>query len=92
MDIFLIFFNMKVCCVFLLESPHRGDSNENTQHTIFNRKKENLPKLSQICSYGIFSKGLIKEFETALVNENFFEGNKIEPVISQTSALVRNEN
>ena len=30
-DIFLIFFNMKVCCVFILESPHRGDSNEYTQ-------------------------------------------------------------
>ena len=26
-DIFLIFFNMKVYCVFSLESPHRGDSN-----------------------------------------------------------------
>ena len=23
MDIFSIFFNMKVCCVFSLESPHR---------------------------------------------------------------------
>ena len=40
MDIFLIFFNMKVYCVFSLESSHRGDSNENTQHTIFNR---NIP-------------------------------------------------
>ena len=27
MDIFSIFFNIKVCCVFSLESPHRGDSN-----------------------------------------------------------------
>ena len=47
MDIFSIFFNMKVYCVFSLESPHRGDSNENTQHTIFNRKKKislNYPK------------------------------------------------
>ena len=34
-NIFLIFFNMKVCYVFSLESPHRGDSNEYTQHTIF---------------------------------------------------------
>ena len=24
---FAIFFDMKVCCVFSLESPHRGDSN-----------------------------------------------------------------
>ena len=33
--IFSIFFNMKVCCVFSVESPHRGDSNGNTQYTIF---------------------------------------------------------
>ena len=35
-DILSIFFNIKVWCVFLLESPHRGDSNEYTQYTIFN--------------------------------------------------------
>ena len=46
MDIFSIFFNMKVCCVFSLESPHRGDSNENTQYTIFNLEKEKYPKVS----------------------------------------------
>ena len=42
-----IFFNMKVCCVFSLESPHRGDSNEYTQYIIFNIKKKiilNYPK------------------------------------------------
>ena len=52
-DIFSVFLNMKVCCVFSLESPHRGDSNEYTQHTTFKIKKENHPKLSQICNYGI---------------------------------------
>ena len=36
----LIFYNMKVCCVFSLESPHRGDSNEYTQYTVFNIKRE----------------------------------------------------
>ena len=60
MYIFSIFFNMKVCCMFLLESPHRGDSNSYTQYTIFNIKKENHPKLSKICSNGIFTKGLKK--------------------------------
>ena len=30
MDVFLILFNIKVSCVFLLESLHRGDSNEYT--------------------------------------------------------------
>ena len=43
-DVFSIFFNMKVCCVFLLESPHRGDSNEYTQYTISQYKKENHHK------------------------------------------------
>ena len=39
-DIFSIFFDMKVCCVFSLESPHRGDSYEYTQYTIFIIKKK----------------------------------------------------
>ena len=41
------FYNMKVCCVFLLESPHWGDSNEYAQYTIFNIKQKialNYPK------------------------------------------------
>ena len=53
-----------------LESPHRGDSNEYTQYTIFNMTKEKHLKSSQICSYGIFSKGIKNEFETAMVNES----------------------
>ena len=40
MDIISIFFNMNIYCVFSLESPHRGDSNEYTQYTIFNVKKK----------------------------------------------------
>ena len=55
--------------MFSLESPLRGDSNEYTQYTIFQYKKENIPKLFQICNYGICSKGLKNEFETAMVNE-----------------------
>ena len=31
---FSIFFNMKECCMFSLELPHGGDSNEYSQHTI----------------------------------------------------------
>ena len=41
-DIFLIFFKMKVCCVLSLESPHRGDSNEYTQNTIYNNIKKKI--------------------------------------------------
>ena len=41
-QISLIFYNMKVqlCCMFSLESPHSGDSNEYTQCTVFNIKKK----------------------------------------------------
>ena len=35
-----IFFSMKLCFVFSLESPHQGHSNEYTQHTIFKIKKK----------------------------------------------------
>ena len=44
---FSIFFNIKVCCVFSLESPYRGDSNEYTQYILFNIKKspEIIPNL-----------------------------------------------
>ena len=41
------FYKMKVCCVYSLESPHRGDSNEYIQYTIFNTEKKinvNYPK------------------------------------------------
>ena len=55
--------------MFSLESPQRGDSNEYTQYTISQYKKESTLKLSKICIYGISSKGLKKEFETAAVNE-----------------------
>ena len=50
-DLFSIFFYMKVCCVFSLESLNQGDSSEYTQYTIFNIKKEinqNYPKSEAI--------------------------------------------
>ena len=63
--------------MFSIESPQRGDSNEYTQFTISQYEKENHPKLSQICSSGICSKGLKNEFETAVVNEpSVFEPSK----------------
>ena len=78
MDIFLIFFNTKVYCVFSLESPQQGDSNEFTQYTISQYEKENNLKLPQICSYGIFSKGPKNQFEIAVVNKpSVFEPPKV---------------
>ena len=55
--------------MFSLESPHRGDSNENKQYSISQYERGNYPKLAQICSYGVCSKGPKNEFETAVVNE-----------------------
>ena len=55
--------------MFALESPHRGDSNENTQYTIFNMKKKNTLNYPKSAAKGFFSKGLRNEFETAVVNE-----------------------
>ena len=37
---FSIFFNINVFCVFSLETPHRGDSNEYIQYTVFNIKRK----------------------------------------------------
>ena len=51
MDIFLILSKVKVCCVFSLESPHQGISNEYTQYTIFHIKKKitlNYPKSAAV--------------------------------------------
>ena len=53
---FSIFFNMKLCCVFSLKSPYRGDSNEYTEYTIISTKKKmkitlNYTKYNNVCSY-----------------------------------------
>ena len=63
---------MKVCCVFSLESPHRGDSNEYKQHTSINIIKKitlNYSKYNNVSSYKNLSWELKNEFEIAVVNE-----------------------
>ena len=60
---------MKVCCVFSLESPHQGDSNEYTQYTIFNIKRKVDLNYLKSAAMIFFSSGLKNEFETATVNE-----------------------
>ena len=60
---------MKIYCVFSLESPHRGDSNEYTQHTIVNINTKITPSYPKSAGMG-FSKGLKNEFETAVGNES----------------------
>ena len=69
MDIFSIFLNVEVYCVFSLESPHWGDSNEYTQYIIFKIKKKITLNYPKSATLGICSWGLKNEFETAMVNE-----------------------
>ena len=69
MDIFSNFFNMKVCFEFLVESPYRGDSDEYTQYTFFNIKKKITLNYPKSAAMSFCSKGLKKEFETAVVND-----------------------
>ena len=53
-DIFSIFFNLKVYCVFSLELSHRGDSIEYTHYTIFNMKKKNTLNYPKFPAMGLF--------------------------------------
>ena len=43
--------------MFSLESPHRGDSGENTQYTIFNMNKKNTLNYSNSAAVGFFFLG-----------------------------------
>ena len=68
---------MKVCCVFSLASPHRGDSNEYTQYIFFNIKKEEEKKTEKkitlnyykSAAMGFFPRNSKNEFEIAMVNQ-----------------------
>ena len=56
--------------MFTIESPHRGDSNEYTQYTIFNMNKKNTLTYPKSAAMGFFQGTQLKnEFETAVVNE-----------------------
>ena len=50
----LEFLNMKAYCVFSLAWPHRGDSNEYTQYTIFNMNKKNTLNYPKSAAMGFF--------------------------------------
>ena len=77
-------FNIiNVCCVYSLESPHRGDSNECTQHTLARQKK----KISLNYPYIVFGGnpcGLKTEFNSSMVNvPSGFEPLKFYCVVSR---------
>ena len=54
MDIFSIFFNVKVYCTFSLESSHRGDSNVYIQYTMFMVKKKSPQIIPNLQLWGVF--------------------------------------
>ena len=69
--IFSIFLNMRVFCVFSLESHQRSDSrdsNEYTQYTISQYEKKITLRYPKSAAMG-FSKGLMNKFKTAMRNE-----------------------
>ena len=71
--------------MFSLELPHRGDSNEYTQYTIFNIQKENHPKLSQIFIYGIFFHSTQERVGNSVGNEpSVFEPLKFYCIVTYT--------
>ena len=58
--------------MFSLESPHRGDSNEDTDQTIISIKRQSpeiIPNTRTSAAMGLFLLGLNNEFEIAVVNE-----------------------
>ena len=49
-EIFLFYYE-NVYCVYSLESPHEGASNEYTHYTIIYRRSKDMPKLSPSASW-----------------------------------------
>ena len=47
---------MKVYCLFSLESPQRGDSNEYTQDTLFNVRKKIIPNYPESATIGFVAR------------------------------------
>ena len=68
MNVFSIFFNMKVCYVISLESPHGGDYNGYKQYNILNIRKKSPLVIPNLQLWDFFN-GTHNEFETAMVNE-----------------------
>ena len=55
--------------MFALKSPHRGDSIEYKQYTIFNMKRKTTLNYPKSAAMGFFSNELKHEFETAMLKE-----------------------
>ena len=62
-EIYFPFFNMKVYSVVSLELPHRGNSNETTEYTVFNIKQKSHYIISnlQVCFFPVDSRTSSKQ-------------------------------
>ena len=60
---------MKVCCLFSLESPNRGNCNEYTQYTIFNIKKKIILNYPKSAAMGFFLGTQERVLLTAVANK-----------------------
>ena len=75
--------------------PHGGDSDENSQYTIFNIKKKitlNYPKSAAMDFFSRVLKNELEtaEFEIAVVNElSGFEPPKFYCIVTETASLFR---
>ena len=67
-EIFRLFFNMEIYCVFSLESPHGGDSNANI-NLPFSILKKTITRTIPNLQPGDYFRGLKNEYETAVINE-----------------------
>ena len=56
-----------VCCVYLLELPHQGNSNDS--HNFMMKKKKKNPTFFYFVAIRRTSQGLKNELELAMVNE-----------------------
>ena len=88
---------MMVCCVFTLELPQRGDSNEYTQYTNFNMNKKNTLNYPKSAAMGFFPRDSRMSSKTAVVNEpSVFEPLKfccsLHPVLINAYSVTVNPN
>ena len=69
---------MKVCCVYSLELPHQGDSNEYTQYAIYNIKRKFTLNYPKSAAMECFPKDSRTSSKKAVVNEpSVFEPLKV---------------
>ena len=74
---YLSTYHKPLCCVYLLETPHRGDFNEYTQHTIIVKKIEKtslnycLAKAVLTSTHNLCFEQKYEKYQSPFLSENF---------------------